>query len=203
MAAARLPCPPPDPALHEFSPGGAPPVVRGAVRTDLCVCARARVAVVRERWREGGERAGSLALLGPSEDPCGRRLTADVGPPPALALSSRPLPLSPHPHRGVPRVSLFPDRLFRSVSLGGGARPSPVGGKGSAPRRHPAVAPGRACRAEPASCEACLVAAAVPPSAFPPPTPVRVPSYRVPARRFKDPGGVASPSPGSGGRRGP
>ena len=42
-----------------------------------------------------------------------------------------------------------------------------------------------------------------PPSAFPPPTPVRVPSYRVPARRFKDPGGVASPSPGSGGRRGP
>lgn len=31
------------------------------------------------------------------------------------------------------------------------------------------------------------------------PAPVRVPSSRVPARRFKDPGGVALPSPGSGG----
>lgn len=35
------------------------------------------------------------------------------------------------------------------------------------------------------------------------PAPVRVPSCRVPARRFKDPGGVAFPPPGSGGRRGP
>lgn len=35
------------------------------------------------------------------------------------------------------------------------------------------------------------------------PAPVRVPSSRVPARRFKDPGGVALPSPGSGGAVGP
>ena len=67
----------------------------------------------------------------------------------------------------------------------------------------PASASRRGSRTEPAPCVACLVAAAVPPSAFPPPTPVRVPSYRVPARRFKDSGGVAFPSPGSGGRRGP
>lgn len=33
------------------------------------------------------------------------------------------------------------------------------------------------------------------------PAPVRVPSCRVPARRFKDPGGVALPPPGSGGGR--
>lgn len=33
------------------------------------------------------------------------------------------------------------------------------------------------------------------------PDPIRVPSYRVPARRFKDPGGVALPPPGSGGWR--
>ena len=66
--------------------------------------------------REERERARSLALLGPSEDPCGRpwRLTADVGPRPALALL-RPLPLSPHPRRGGPWVTLFPDRPSRSV----------------------------------------------------------------------------------------
>lgn len=95
-----------------------------------------------ERGR--GERARSLALLGPSEDPCIRpwRLAADVGPPPALALL-RPLPLSPHPHRGGPWVvplsrPAVPFRFSR-----GWCASVPRRGKGSAPRRHPAVAPGR------------------------------------------------------------
>ena len=94
-----------------------PPVARGAVRKHLRMRTGARGGREGEmEKREERERARSLALLGPSEDPCGRpwRLTADVGPRPALALL-RPLPLSPHPRRGGPWVSLFPDRPSRSV----------------------------------------------------------------------------------------
>ena len=124
----------------------------------------------------------------------GRRPSSRSRSPP-----SAPAVASPAPRRPVGDPLSRPAVSFRSVSLGGGARPFPRRGKGSAPRRRPAVAPGRSrLRARRVSSRRRF-----PPSAFPPPTPVRVPSYRVPARRFKDPGGVASPSPGSGGRRGP
>lgn len=144
----------------------------------------------RERARS---LARSLALLGPSEDPCGRpwRLTADVGPPPALAVASA----APRRPVGVPLSR--PAVPFRSNR--GWCAPVPRRGKGSAPRRHPAVAPGRSrLRARRVSSRRRS-----PLPRFRPRPPVRVPSYRVPARRFKDPGGVAFPSPGSGGRRGP
>ena len=153
--------------------------------------------------REERERARSLArsprpVRGPVRPPLaahgGRRPSSRSRSPP-----SAPAVASPAPRRPVGDPLSRPAVSFRSVSLGGGARPFPRRGKGSAPRRRPAVAPGRSrLRARRVSSRRRF-----PPSAFPPPTPVRVPSYRVPARRFKDPGGVASPSPGSGGRRGP
>lgn len=71
----------------------------------------------------------------------------------------RPLPL-PRPRRAAAArgLSLFPVRLFRSVSGGWCASVPPVGGKGGRPapasRRPLAAAPGRVCRTEPASsCE--------------------------------------------------
>ena len=94
-----------------------PPVARGAVRTHLRVRTGARGGREEEmEKREGGAGPARSLSSAPSEDPCGRpwRLTADVGPRPALALL-RPLPLSPHPRRGGPWVTLFPDRPSRSV----------------------------------------------------------------------------------------
>ena len=133
---------------------------------------------------------------------CLWRLTADGGSlSRALALSSVHSRCLPHrtaaARGGVPS---FPSgsSVRSSVCFWGVVRvSSPVGGKGerpaSASRRPLAVAPGRACRTEPASCEGARSGASwrrrssLP--RLPPPTPVRVPSYRVPARRFKDPRG--------------
>lgn len=190
-----------------------------------CACARARVAVVRERSRrgKGGTGVGSLVLLAPSEDPClalplaahgGRRLSFQ------LSLSSVHSRCLPHRTASGPRVCpLFPVRLFRVPFrfLGGGARPFPPSGERGAPRVGvpPALSPrlpGARRRTEPVSCEGCangrVVAAAVlPPASSSPPTPVRVPSYRVPARRFKDPPGGSPLRPrgrgGGGARREP
>lgn len=152
----------------------------------------------------------------PSEDPClalplaqGSRRTAALFP--ALALL-RPLPLLASPHRSGPRACpplsrpAVPFRFW-----GGGARPVPRRGKGerpaSATRRPLAVAPGRACRTEPASCEGARTGASARWRSslprLPPPNPVRVPSYRVPARRFKDPRGGRLSVPGVGGTEGP
>lgn len=219
-----LPALPASPAILEFSPGGALPGSR-VCRAHGRACARARVAAARERSREGkGGRAPARPLSSPRPRTrvwlCRWRLTADGGSLPALALL-RPLPLLASPHRSGPRVCpLFPVRLFRSVPfLGGGARPVPLLPLGdveerpaSASRRPLAVAPGRACRTEPASCEGARPGASsrrrwssLP--RLPPPTPVRVPSYRVPARRFKDPRGGRLLRPrgrgGGGARREP
>lgn len=127
-----------------------------------CACARARVAVVRERSRrgKGGGRASARSLArsprpvrGPVSGSAagGSRRTAALFP--ALALL-RPLPLLASPHRERPagvsplsRPALPCSVPFRFLG-GWCASVSPVGGKGSAPRRRPArplaVAPGRA-----------------------------------------------------------
>lgn len=194
-----------------------------------CACARARVAVVRERSRRGkggGTGVGSLARSFSSPRPrtrvwlCRWRLTADGG---SLS-SSRSPPSTPAACLTAPRAArgccpLFPVRLFRVPFrfLGGGARPFPPSGERGAPRVGvpPALSPwlpGARRRTEPVSCEGCangrVVAAAVlPPASSSPPTPVRVPSYRVPARRFKDPPGGSPLRPrgrgGGGARREP
>ena len=156
----------------------------------------------RDGEEGGGSGPRSLALLGPVRGPVRPPLAAHGGRRPSSrsrSPPSAPAVASPAPRRPVGDPLSRPAVSFRSVSLGGGARPFPRRGKGSAPRRRPAVAPGRSrLRARRVSSRRRF-----PPSAFPPPTPVRVPSYRVPARRFKDPGGVASPSPGVGGTEGP
>lgn len=194
-----------------------------------CACARARVAVVRERSRrgKGGGRASarSLVLLAPSEDPClalplaahgGRRLSFQ------LSLSSVHSRCLPHRTASGPRVlsPLSRPALPCSVPfrfLGGGARPFPPSGERGAPRVGvpPALSPwlpGARRRTEPVSCEGrangrVVAAAVLPPASSSPPTPVRVPSYRVPARRFKDPPGGSPLRPrgrgGGGARREP
>ena len=68
----------------------------------------------------------------------GRRPSSRSRSPP-----SAPAVASPAPRRPVGDPLSRPAVSFRSVSLGGGARPFPRRGKGSAPRRRPAVAPGR------------------------------------------------------------
>lgn len=176
----------------------------------------------REREVERGGRGtgvGSLALLAPSEDPClalplaahgGRRLSFP------LSLSSVHSRCLPHRTASGPRVRpLFPVRLFRvPFRFWGVVRVlfPPSGGRG-APRVGvpPALSPwlpGARRRTEPASCEGCadgrVVAAAVLPPASSAPRPLS--GYLATAFRrvgLKTPGGVASPSPGSGGRRGP
>ena len=170
---------------------------------STCACARARAAVVRERWRRGRRGSGparSLSSARPRTRAAalgGSRRTSALVPLSLSSVHSRCRLTRAAAARGCPSFPtgrLVPFRFSR-----GWCASVPPSGEGE----RPASASRRGSRTEPAPCEACLVAAAFPPSAFPPPTPVRVPSYRVPARRFKDPGGVASPSPGSGGRRGP
>ena len=132
---------------------------------------------------------------------------------PALALL-RPLPLLASPHRSGPRgrVPSFPSGSLRSVSWGGGARSvPPVGGKGSVPRRRPAaLSPwlpgaraGRSRRRARGRDRARRRGGGPPSRVFHPRPPVRVPSYRVPARRFKDPRGGRLSVPGVGGSGGP
>lgn len=185
-----------------------------------CACARARVAVVRERSRgeEGGGRSlSSPPVRGPVSGSAagGSRRTAALFP--ALALL-RPLPLLASPHRERPagvsplsRPALpcsVPFRFWGVVRV----RFPPSGERGAAPRRRPAALspwlPGARRRTEPASCEGRadgrVVAAAVSPSRVFRPRPLS--GYLATAFRrvgLKIPGGVASPSPGSGGRRGP
>ena len=97
--------------------------------------------------REERERARSLArsprpVRGPVRPPLaahgGRRPSSRSRSPP-----STPAVASAAPRRPVGVPLSRPAVSFRSVSLGGGARPFPRRGKGSAPRRRPAVAPGR------------------------------------------------------------
>ena len=123
-----------------------PPVARGAVRKRLRVRTGARGGreVEMEKREEG---AGPLArsprpVRGPVRPPLaahgGRRPSSRSRSPP-----SAPAVASPAPRRPVGDPLSRPAVSFRSVSLGGGARPFPRRGKGSAPRRRPAVAPGR------------------------------------------------------------
>ena len=97
--------------------------------------------------REGGAGpARSLALLGPVRGPVRPPLAAHGGRRPSSrsrSPPSAPAVASPAPRRPVGDPLSRPAVSFRSVSLGGGARPFPRRGKGSAPRRRPAVAPGR------------------------------------------------------------
>ena len=124
----------------------------------------------------------------------GRRPSSRSRSPP-----STPAVASPAPRRPVGDPLSRPAVSFRSVSLGGGARPFPRRGKGSAPRRRPAVAPGRSrLRAWRVSSRRR--------SPLPRFRPRPLSGYLATASRrvgLKTPGGVASPSPGSGGRRGP
>lgn len=192
------------PFLEFFSPGGALPGSRAcAVRTDVCVRTGARGG--REREVEGGKGGRALArslssprprtrvwLCPPARAHGGRRLSSRSRSPP-----STPAACLTAPRRlvGVSPLSrpAVPFRFWGVVRV-----PSPpVGGEGerlaSASRRPLAVAPGRACRTEPSSCEGARPGASTPWRSslprLPPPNPVRVPSYRVPARRFKDPRG--------------
>lgn len=183
-----------------------------------CACARARVAVVRERSRRGGG-GDARSPRPPSEDPClalplaahgGRRLSFP------LSLSSVHSRCLPHRTASGPRVCpLFPVRLFRVPFRFWGVvrvRFPPSGGKGSRPasasRRPLAVAPGRASPdgagvVRGSRGRARRRGGGAPLPRLPPPTPVRVPSYRVPARRFKDPRGGRLSVPGVGGTEGP
>lgn len=182
-----------------------------------CACARARVAVARERSRVG-EGDGRWLARSPRPRPrtrvwlCrwprahgGRRLSFPLS---LSSVHSRCLPHRTAAARGC--VPSFPSGSYVPF-LGGGARPVPRRGKGERPastsRRPLAVAPGRACRTEPASCEGARPGASARRRSslprLPPPNPVRVPSYRVPARRFKDPRGGRLSVPGVGGMEGP
>lgn len=184
-----------------------------------CACARARVAVARERSRgggEGGTGVDSLGLLAPSEDPClalplarahgGRRLSFPLS---LSSVHSRCLPHRTAAARGC--VPSFPSGCSVPF-LGGGARPVPRRGKGSAPRRRPAAAlspwlpgarAGRSRRRARGRERAHRRGGGPPSRVFHPRT---LSGYLATAFRrvgLKTPGGVASPSPGSGGRRGP
>lgn len=86
-----------------------------------------------EMERGRGERARSLSSARPRtrvSAPGGSRRTSALLRLSLSSVRSRCRLTRTAAARGL---SLFPDRLFRSVSLGGGARPSPVGGRG-APR---------------------------------------------------------------------
>lgn len=137
----------PAPRRSTCSPGGALPGSR------VC-CAHGRVRAhgrawrSRERGREGEVKGGtgvdSLGLLAPSEDPClalplarahgGRRLSFPLS---LSSVHSRCLPHRTAAARGC--VPSFPSGCSVPF-LGGGARPVPRRGKGSAPRRRPAAA---------------------------------------------------------------
>lgn len=139
----------------------------------------------------------------------GRRLPSRSRSPPSTPAACLTAPRRP---AGVSR--LFPVRLFRSVPLlGCGARPVPPRrGKGSAPRRRPAPPSRRGSRARVPDGAGVVrggatgrvgAAAVLPPASS---TPRPLSGYLATAFRrvgLKTPGGVASPSPGSGGRRGP
>lgn len=186
-----------------------------------CACARARVADVGERLESAEEGSAGVSARPPGP------VRGPVWPPPAahggrwLSSGSRSPPSPPAAAFAAPQrpagCPSFPSGwLFRSVSGGGVVRVrSPVGGErgerasaSSASRRPPAVAPGRAragrsrrrARGRDRACRRAVAAAVLSHASPPPiPTPVRVPSYRVPARRFKDPRGGSLSVPGVGG----
>lgn len=139
----------------------------------------------------------------------GCRVRSVVGPPPASLLPfsastpGRRRPPASAAARG--RSASFPSGssvcapgVVRDLIPGGGrgapALPASSRRGGSGSDRAGAVGRVRGrCRGGPARPAPLSGASRVRPA------PVRVPSCRVPARRFKDPGGVALPSPGSGG----
>lgn len=171
-------------------------------------------------WRRGACRGRPAERA--FRDRCavaGCRVWSAAGPPPfsrsSLDASVRPPPPPPLPSAARGRSASFPTGsviscapgVVRDLFPGGGrdalalleapAAPPPprlsgTDGAGVAP---PRAGGGCVCR--------CRGWARAPRRAFwasrVRPAPVRVPSSRVPARRFKDPGGVALPSPGSGG----
>lgn len=192
----------PAPRRSSCSPGGALPGSR------VC-CAHGRVRAHGRAWRsrERGRDGGRALTRSVSSPRPGTRvwlcrwpgLTVDGGSlsrsrsPPSTPAACLTAPQRP---AGVSPLSR-PALTFRSVS-GGWCASRPPSGEGerpaSASRCRPlAVAPGRACRTEPASCEGSRTGASARRRSslprLPPPNPVRVPSYRVPARRFKDPRG--------------
>lgn len=146
-----------------------------------------------------------MAALGAARG--GRWLSSRSRSPPSTPAAASPAPRRPAGCPSFPTGSSVPFRFSR----GWCAFVSPVGGRGAprvgipSPSRRGsrAACAGRSRRRARGRHRVCLVAAAVPPHAFPPPTPVRVPSYRVPARRFKDPRGGRLSVSGVGGTEGP
>lgn len=205
----------PAPRRSSCSPGGALPGSR------VC-CAHGRVRAhgrawrSRERGRDGG-RALTRSVSSPrprtrvwlcrlARAHGGRRLAFPLS---LSSVHSRCLPHRTAAARGC--VPSFPSGCSVPF-LGGGARPVPRRGKGSAPRRRPAAAlspwlpgarAGRSRRRARGRERARRRGGGPPSRVFHPRT---LSGYLATAFRrvgLKTPGGVASPSPGSGGRRGP
>lgn len=143
---------------------------------------------------------------------CRSRRTAAPFPLSLSSVHSRCLPHRTAAARGGVSPLSRPALSFRSASGVWCASRPPASGEGERPASAsraalspwlPGARAGRSRRRARGRDRARRRGGGPPSRVFHPPTPVRVPSYRVPARRFKDPRGGRLSVPGVGGTEGP